>query len=202
MRKEIKIILVKFFIITGFLIIFTVFVVTYFASSVFGQFDQGQNNQFGQQGQSQFGSSNNQFGQQGQFGNDQFGSNQFGQNQFGGTPSYNQQYPQSYGMYGGQPQYNNNNGFGIQQIVAMIVSAGAGAGGGKYAADRRTKSLEELHRETMEAELKSKEQIKELARVTYQLNADKANVINDAPAVKLDNLSQDVDQFREKVAKA
>ena len=171
------------------------------------QFNQGQqqqfgNNQFDQQGQNQFGS-NNQFGQQG-FGNDQFGNNQYGQqgfNQFGGTQGYNQ-YPQSYGMYGGQPQYNNNSGFNIQQILGYLLAAGGGTVGGKYAADRRTKSLEELHRETMEAELKTKTQLAELARVSYQKMADGGSSIQDAPNVALDNLKDDVDQFREKVAKA
>jgi hypothetical protein len=142
------------------------------------QFDQGQNQQFGQD---QFGGQQQQYQQP------------YGQQQYG-------QYQQPYG----QQQYGQQNmgGFGINQIVGMLISAGGGAAGGKYAADRRTKALEELHRDTMNAELKTKEQLKELARVTYQLNSEKAATINDAPAIQLENLNHDVDEFREKTAKA
>jgi len=202
---------VKFFIIVGFLVIYSVLMVAYIVPvaihNAFGQqfpqdqFNQQQqqfgNNQFDQQGQ-------NQFGQQGQFGNDQFGSNQYQQQPYQqyGTSSYNQ-YPQSYGMYGQPPQYNNNyGGFNIQQILGYLLAAGGGTVGGKYAADRRTKSLEELHRETMEAELKTKTQLAELARVSFQKMPDGGTSIQDAPNVSLDNLKEDVDQFREKVAKA
>ena len=149
------------------------------------QFDQGGQNQQFNQGQDQFGGQNQQYG---------------GQNQFGGG-GYNQQY--GGGGYN-QQQYGQQSmgGFGINQIVGMLISAGGGAAGGKYAADRRTKALEELHRESLAAELKTKEQLKELARVTYTMNADKAAIISDAPAVQLEALNEDVNQFREKVAKA
>jgi len=199
---------VKFFILTGLLIIYAVLMVAYIVPvaihNAFGQqFPQDQFNQQQQFGNNQFDQGQNQFGNN-QFGNDQFSNNQYQQQPYQqyGTSSYNQPYPQSYGMYGGQPQYNNNGGFNIQQILGYLLAAGGGTVGGKYAADRRTKSLEELHRETMEAELKTKTQLAELARVSYSKMADGGTSIQDAPNVSLDNLKEDVDQFREKVAKA
>jgi len=215
MEYVIKIILVEFMIITVILLIMVglimYYVPQYTNHIVFGQqfpqdqFNNPQNQQFGQQ-QQQFNDPNQQqFGQQQGFGQQGYQDpNQFNQ---GYQQPFNQQFP-SYGNTGmginGYPQQQQQyGGFGIQQIIAMIVSAGAGAGGGKYAADRRTKALEELHRETMEAELKTKQQVADLARVTYTLNQDKIGTIEGtAPSVKLDNLTNDVDQFREKTAKA
>jgi len=206
MEYVIKIILVEFMIITVALLI-VVFAIMYYVPQytnhiVFGQqfpqdqFNNPQNQQFGQQ--QQFSDPNQQFGQQGQFGMQQpYQSGGFGQQ----YPSYGNN--MGMGINGYPQQGQQYGGFGIQQIIAMIVSAGAGAGGGKYAADRRTKALEELHRETMEAELKTKQQVADLARVTYTLNQDKIGTIEGtAPSVKLDNLTNDVDQFREKTAKA
>jgi len=209
MEYVIKIILVEFMIITVALLI-VVFAIMYYVPQytnhiVFGQqfpqdqFNNPQNQQFGQQ--QQFSDPNQQFGQQGQFGMQQqpYQSGGFGMQQQ--YPSYGNN--MGMGINGYPQQGQQYGGFGIQQIIAMIVSAGAGAGGGKYAADRRTKALEELHRETMEAELKTKQQVADLARVTYTLNQDKIGTIEGtAPSVKLDNLTNDVDQFREKTAKA
>jgi hypothetical protein len=187
MNKDIKIILVKFTLITIGIIIYTLIMLFYVSPMIaFAQSAFDNSNPYGQQ----------QYNQYDQFGGQQY---QDPYQQYG-TP-YQSSYPQ-YGMqqpYYGQQQYG---GFGIQEIIAMIIAGGGGAAGGKYAADRKTKRLEELHRETMEAELKTKEQLKELARVTYNMNTEKANQINDAPTVQLDELSKDVDNFREKTAKA
>lgn len=204
MEREIKIILVKFFLITAGTI-GAVFAIMFGVSMlldqvVFGQFDtpnQFQNpqmNQFDQQ---------NQFGQQQQFQDpNQF--NQYSQQPYQqyGTPTYSQYGMQQPTAYYAQQPVQPYNSFGITEIIKMLIAAGGGAAGGKYVADRRTKSLEELHKDTMNAELKTKEQLKELARVTYTLNADKANMINDAPSVQLGNLEQDANEFREKTAKA
>lgn len=217
MDKEIELILVKFFIITAlviaYVLIISLYVVPTFIEPLYGQdWKQFVNktspyccffllpeaygqNQFSSQPYSdpnaqQYG------GQYGQF------SDQYNQ-------GFNNQYQQPYGSgfnnyqqpYGYQQQ-NPYGGMSIQQIIAMILTGAGGAGAGKYAADRRTKQLEELHRETMEAELKTKQQLADLARVSFQNMPQKGNEIQDAPSVKLETLNSDIDQFREKVAKA
>jgi hypothetical protein len=188
--------MIKFILITVLTLIYIaaifIFVVPFITNQAYGQSAFDATNQFQQTYPQQ------QYGMQQPY-QDQYSSgfNSY-QQPYGSTPYYGQQYGMQQPYYG-QQQYG---AFGIQEIIAMILTGGAGAAGGKYAADRKTKRLEELHRETMEAELKTKEQLKELARVTYNMNTDKANQINDAPTVQLDELAKDVDNFREKTAKA
>ena len=93
-----------------------------------------------------------------------------------------------------------NNGFDIGSIMAMVTAAGAGLFA-KMTGDK-AKKTEAVSKETMGATLDNKELIKEIARVMYQMNPDKANQITDAPSIKLETLKENTDDFRDKVAKA
>jgi len=93
-----------------------------------------------------------------------------------------------------------NNGFDIGSIMAMVVAAGSGLFA-KMAGDK-AKKTEAVSKETMGATLDNKELIREVARVMYQMNPDKANQITDAPSIKLETLKEDTEEFRDKVAKA
>jgi len=93
-----------------------------------------------------------------------------------------------------------NNGFDIGSIMAMVTAAGAGLFA-KMTGDK-AKKTEAVSKETMGATLDNKELIKEIARVMYQMNPEKANQITDAPSIKLETLKENTDEFRDKVAKA
>jgi len=198
MNKELKIILVKFALIVAGMITYILVMMFYVAPMVveqaYGQSAFDTPNQFSQP--------YDQFNQQQPQYNNQYQYQQPYQ-QFG-TPTY-QPY-QQYDPYQQPMQYGNNQGINIQQLIGYILSAAGGVAGGKVVSDRKIKSLKEEHeaviKDTMHAELKTKEQLAELARVSYQMNPEKANAINDAPTVKLETLSKDVDEFREKAAKA
>ena len=56
-------------------------------------------------------------------------------------------------------------------------------------------------KETNSALLNTKEVQKELARVMYNFQPTQAAALSDAPAIKLENLEKDKQQFAEKVAK-
>ena len=91
-------------------------------------------------------------------------------------------------------------GFDIGSIMAMVTAAGAGLFA-KMKGDQ-AKKAEGIAKETMVGTLTSKEQIEQLARAIYQMNPEAANKITDLPAVKLDNLNKDKQEFAEKAAKA
>jgi len=91
-------------------------------------------------------------------------------------------------------------GFDIGSIMAIVTAAGA-ALFSKMTGDK-AKKTEGVAKETMGATLDNKELIKEVARVMYQMNPEKANQITDAPSIKLETLKEDTDEFRDKVAKA
>ena len=91
-------------------------------------------------------------------------------------------------------------GFDIGSIMAIVTAAGA-ALFSKMTGDK-AKKTEGVAKETMGATLDNKELIKEVARVMYQMNPEKANQITDAPSIKLETLKEDTDDFRDKVAKA
>lgn len=164
----------------------------------FAQFqtpDQFQNPQF-----------NNQFDQNQQFGNNQFqgqydqNQGQFGQNQF--QQPY-QQFQQPYGtpyMQQGYSPYQQNQfgGLPIGEIIAALVGGGSAAAYTR----RRANKLEGDNQLVMGEILKGKQVDAELARITYAMNQDKANQINDAPAIKLENLQNDVTEFTDKTAKS
>ena len=199
MNKDMKIILVKFFLITAFTLIYVAIAFFVIAPAItnvaFGQFgpaDQFNNPQLNNQ------FDNNQFQQPNQFDQNQFQNQQFQQpyqsfQQPYGTPTYMPQ--QQYGPYPPQQSYA---GFGIQEIITALI---AGGGSAIYT-KRRTSQLHDDNQMLMSEVLKGKQVDAELARITYAMNQEKANQINDAPMVKLDNLQKDVDQFTDKTAKA
>lgn len=199
MKRELKIILLKFMIITSLVILYVfvaVFAIAPYVTHIaFGQQfpqDQFNNNQF-QQGQQGF----NQGFDQNQFGNNQFGQQGFNQGfqqpyQQYGTPTY---MPQQYGPY--NQQYGNTG-----TVLEQIITAIAAAGGSMAYTRRKTNQLEDTNQQLYSEVLKGKQVDAELARITYAMNQEKANQINDAPAIKLQTLQDDVQQFTDKTAKA
>lgn len=196
MNKELRLIVVKFMIITALTLAYIAVAFYIIAPAVtqiaFGQFDTP--NQFNNPNQFQ----NDQFGQNQQYQQpyDQFGSNQFQQpyqsyQQPYGTPTYGPQM---------QPQYvpQGYGGFGIQEIITALI---AGGGSAIYT-KRRTGQLHDDNQLMMSEILKGKQIDAELARITYNMNKAEADKINDAPTIKLENLQNDVNQFTEKAAKA
>lgn len=84
--------------------------------------------------------------------------------------------------------------------ISMIASAGAGLFA-KVGFDRAKKS-EEIAKETMGAEVQTKNAVKELASVTYENMPQKGNEITDAPSVQLETLNNDAKELADKAAKA
>ena len=78
--------------------------------------------------------------------------------------------------------------------IAGIISA---IGAGLWAKMSGKKD----NKETNAALLNTKEVNKELARVMYNFQPTQAAALSDAPAIKLENLEKDKQQFAEKVAK-
>jgi hypothetical protein len=89
-------------------------------------------------------------------------------------------------------QEQNMNGE-ITGIVGIISAIGAGL----WAKMSGTKDS----KNTNAALLNTKEVQKELARVMYNFQPTQAAALSDAPAIKLENLEKDKQQFAEKVAK-
>ena len=58
----------------------------------------------------------------------------------------------------------------------------------------------ENHKSNAAEILKSKENVKELARVTYNMNPEAAEKIDDAPSIKINTLTEDVNTYAQKVA--
>lgn len=196
MNRELKIILVKFTLITIGILAFTFImawvVSPYLVQQVYGQsaFDSAQN-QFNQQYQDPY---NNQYQQQYQ---QQPYMDPY-QQQYG--PQYGTPYQQPYygqQPYGAQPQ--NPIQFGTSEIIYTILGGGA-IGYARYNQTKRNQD-KEIQREQMAYQLKTMEAQKELARVTYQMNQAQADKITDAPSIKLQTLENEVNEFRDKVAK-
>lgn len=82
---------------------------------------------------------------------------------------------------------------GVAGILAMAGAAGV------YV---KTHLLGNKTKEVMAAEVKTKEQVGQLARVTYDMNPEKAAQITDAPAIQLKKLDEDKAEFSEKATKA
>ena len=124
-----------------------------------------------------------------------------------GTPSVIAPLPQSALVEGqGQPtviQTGNSGGIdagSIMGIIGTVVAAGSGLVA-KMAKDKANKT-EDLTKETMSGTLISKEQIEQLARAVYQMNPEAAAKLTDLPAVKLENLSKDKQEFADKATKS
>jgi len=93
-----------------------------------------------------------------------------------------------------------NGGFDIGSIMAIVTAAGAGLFA-KMKGDQ-AKKAEGLAKDNMGSILDNKEALKELARIMYSMNPEKANQITDAPSIKLETLEKDAAEFRDKAAKA
>jgi len=93
-----------------------------------------------------------------------------------------------------------NGGFDIGSIMAMVTAAGAGLFA-KMKGDQ-AKKAETIAKDNMGSILDNKEALKELARIMYSMNPEKANQITDAPSIKLETLEKDAAEFRDKAAKA
>ena len=86
-------------------------------------------------------------------------------------------------------------------IPALVASAGSFIAG-KIASDKKTAKVADTVQEIVIPEqVKQNEKTKELARVTYDMNPEKAAEIKDAPAVKIATLTEDASKFAETAAK-
>ena len=86
-------------------------------------------------------------------------------------------------------------------LPALLGSVGAFISG-KVLSDRKTGKVADTVQEVVLPEqVKQNEKTKELARVTYDMNPEKAAEIKDAPAVKIATLTEDASKFAETAAK-
>jgi len=88
----------------------------------------------------------------------------------------------------------------IMGIIGIVGAAGAYLKG--HFADKKAEKAEVITKDSMGSILDNKENLKELARILYQMNPEKANTITDAPSIKLETLEKDAAEFRDKAAKA
>jgi len=88
----------------------------------------------------------------------------------------------------------------IMGIIGIVGAAGAYLKG--HFADKKAEKAEVITKDSMGSILDNKENLKELARILYQMNPEKANNITDAPSIKLETLEKDAAEFRDKAAKA
>jgi hypothetical protein len=95
-----------------------------------------------------------------------------------------------------QEQDNNSgatNNAQITGIVGIVSAIGAGLWA-KMSGSKENKT-------TNAAVLQGKEVQKEIARVMYNFQPDQSKALSDAPAIKLENLEKDKQEFAQKVAK-
>ena len=201
MEKEVKIILMKFFIITALILVYVFIALFYIGPAInhaaFGQSAFDTANQFNPPNNFQ-----NQYNQQYQQPYQQQYDPYQSQYQQYGTPSYS-----PYGMqqpYYGQQQYGmqpqNPIQFGTSEIIYTILGGGA-IGYARYNQTKRNQD-KELTRELYAELLREKQEKRELARVSYAKMPQQGNEITDAPSIQLQKLDNDINQFSEKVAKA
>lgn len=88
---------------------------------------------------------------------------------------------------------------GITEVIVSIVVTAVGVITAKMHSDRKSSTQD---KDIMATILHDKQIQAELARVMYSLNSDKAKEINDAPAVKLENLEKETKEYSERAAKA
>jgi hypothetical protein len=99
-----------------------------------------------------------------------------------------------------QQQTTSNNDLS-SILPALLGSAGAFISG-KVLSDKKTKKVSDVVQDVVLPEtVKIKENTKELARVTYNMNPEAAAKIEDAPSVKVTTLADDASKFAEKAAK-
>src|SRR6187551_3648390 len=68
--------------------------------------------------------------------------------------------------------------------------------------EEKTDKVVEVQKDNMGETLKNKELIREIARVMFEMNEEKSKALTDAPAIKLETLKDDTDEFRKKVAES
>jgi hypothetical protein len=99
-----------------------------------------------------------------------------------------------------QQQASSGNG-ALDSIIPAIVASAGSFIMGKISSDKKTKKVADVVQHTVLPEqVKSKETQKELARVTYDMNPEAAAKIDDAPAVKIQTLTEDSEEFAQKAA--
>ena len=81
-------------------------------------------------------------------------------------------------------------------IIPILVSAG-GIVAAKFTTDKKAA---DNHKANAAEILKNKENTKELARVTYDMNPEAAAKIDDAPTIKIQTLTNEVSDYAQKVA--
>ena len=89
----------------------------------------------------------------------------------------------------------------IAVVLTAIIIPAAGIVMNKYSTDKKIDKNTETTKESMSAILADKEAIRELARVMFEFNEEKANALNNAPNIKLKTLSDDAKEFADKAAK-
>lgn len=89
----------------------------------------------------------------------------------------------------------------LDSIIPAIVASAGSFIMGKITSDKKTKKVSDVVQYTVLPEqVKVKETQKELARVTYDMNPEAAAKIDNAPAVKIQTLTEDSQEFAKKAA--
>lgn len=88
----------------------------------------------------------------------------------------------------------------IAVVLTAIIIPAAGIVLNKYSTDKKIDKNEQTTKTNMSAILSDKEAIRELARVMFEFNKEKAEALDNAPNIKLKTLSDDAKEFAEKTA--
>ena len=101
-----------------------------------------------------------------------------------------------------QPSQQTGSGFptDIMGILAAVGAAGAYLKG--HVAKQKADKAEDLGKEALGSDAQTKSNLAEFARVSYEKMPDGGASINNAPAVKLENLNNDAKEATDKAAKA
>jgi|ERR1043165_5079769 hypothetical protein len=93
-----------------------------------------------------------------------------------------------------------NNGGSLQDVLIPIITSAAGIMLAKLHSDKKVTKVADVVRDNTGELVKTKEATKELARVTYNMNPVEAEKITDAPAVKIETLTNEAKDFAAKAA--
>jgi len=96
---------------------------------------------------------------------------------------------------------SENNSQGTNDVIISVVITIIGVIAAKFHSDGKTSKLQNVVKGNMGEMLKDKNIRDELAKLLYQFNPEKANALNDAPDVKLENLKNNTKEFADKAAK-
>ena len=202
MDKELRMILIKYFIIVALTMLYIAFMLAFVGPTLnhvaFGQSAFDVPNQFNNPQYNQFQQPYDQYGQQFQQPYGQY------QQPYNDPYAYQQPYQSFqqpyYGMQQPYPQAQNPIQFGTSEIIYTLLGGGA-IGYARYNQHKRNQD-KEVQRDLMAELLKEKQEKRELARVNYQTMPKQGFEITDAPSIQLQKLDNDIEQFAEKVAKA